>query len=216
MKKKINLFIGLLAVMAILLACSPTLATPYPTLPPEVLNTIVAMTFSAASTQTAAVLPTSTHTPIPTTPATPTHTPTDTPVPTATIIFRLSSPTPSRTPTSLTPTLSSENYACKVISQKPDIGDVLAPRTDFDARWTVQNIGKKSWDAGSTDYLYVSGDKLHQQDAYDLNKTVAPGQQVDIIVDMIAPKKAGTYSTTWNLRVGQNQFCVLQVVIVVR
>ncbi len=215
MKEKVRVLVGLLAITAILLACSPVLATPFPTLPPEVLNTIVAMTYSAASSQTAAALPTSTNTPLS---PTPTRTPTETPLPTATIIFRLSSPTPSRTPTSLTPTLPtpSENYACKVLSQKPVIGAVLAPRTDFDARWTVQNTGKKSWDGGSTDYLYVSGDKFHKQDIYDLNKTVAPGQQVDIIVDMIAPKKPGTYTTTWNLRIGSNQFCTMQMVIVVR
>jgi len=215
MKKQVRLLIGLMAIMAILLACSPVLATPFPTMPPDVINTIVAMTYAAASSQTAAALPTSTNTPLS---PTPTRTPTETPLPTATIIFRLPTLTPSRVPISLTATLATptENYACKVLSQKPVIGAVLAPRTDFDARWTVQNTGKKSWDGGSTDYLYVSGDKIHKHDIYDLNKTVAPGQQVDIIVDMIAPKKAGTYTTTWNLRIGSNQFCTMQMVIVVR
>jgi hypothetical protein len=51
---------------------------------------------------------------------------------------------------------------------------------------------------------------------YDIPKTVEPGQSITIVVDMIAPDKAGTYSTNWALVKGSTVLCNLPVTIVVK
>jgi len=89
-------------------------------------------------------------------------------------------------------------------------------RTDFDGNWKVKNIGKKNWDKNNVDYVYLSGDKFHKVAGYDLGQTVNVGTTTELIVDMIAPKNSGTYTTNWTLRVGTNNFCTMSLTIVVR
>jgi hypothetical protein len=201
------------AALAVILACAPSgSAPPAPALDANLINTMIVQTGNAALTQTVAALPTSSLT------ATFTSTPraTDTPEPTATatVIFRFFTPTPKGQATG---TITSDQpYACQLISQSPANGKEYAPRTDFDAVWKVKNIGKKDWDGGSVDYIYLNGDKFHKVEGYDLKKTVKVGETVELIVDMIAPKNNGSYSTNWTLRAGSNNFCTLSLTIVVR
>ena len=211
-----------LIVVGVILACTPALATPVPPPDPGAINTFIAQTVNAASTQTAAAMPTSTHTPT----YTPTPRNTDTPTPTftSTVIFILSTPTPLVIPTFTAissgggggTATSSDNYACQLISVSPANGTTFQPRADFDAVWRVRNIGQKAWDRSSVDYRYTSGDKIHKVDIYDLSANVPKGGTTDIIVDMVAPRNAGTYSTTWNLSVGSKSFCNMSLRIVVR
>jgi hypothetical protein len=66
------------------------------------------------------------------------------------------------------------------------------------------------------DYNYLTGDKFHKVAAYDLGQTVKFGETIELIVDMTAPKNAGTYTTNWALQVGSEAFCTLSLTIVVR
>jgi len=75
-----------------------------------------------------------------------------------------------------------------VISHTPANGTSFSPRADFDAVWTVKNIGKKNWDRTSIDYAYSSGAILHTTSTYDLSANVKVGETIDIIVDMKALK----------------------------
>ena len=216
-KTKLLLWI---TALGLVMACVPTLTTPsVPTIDPAAINTMIAMTFNAAATGTAAALPSLTPTPT----FTPTrNTETPSPTVTSTVIFILSSPTPAIIPTFTTvfslggSGTSSDNFACQVTRVVPPNGSSFNPRDDFDVFWTVKNIGKKNWDRTDVDYIYSSGAKLHKVSGYDLDKNVKVGNSLDLGVDMQAPKASGTYSTTWIMRVGDRTFCPLLLTIVVK
>jgi hypothetical protein len=198
------------------MACAPSLVTPsVPTLDPGVVNTFIAQTVNAAASQTAASMPTITPSPT----ITPTVN-TETPLPTATstVVFVLSTPTPLVIPTftSVGGGTSNEDFSCQVTRVTPANGSTFDPRDDFDAVWTVRNNGQKNWDRNSIDFVYDSGDKLHKVSGYDLDENVRTGNSIDLGVDMRAPRNDGTYTTTWALRVGNDEFCTLRLTIVVR
>ncbi len=209
-----------LLVGGMVLACVPSLATPLPPVDSNLVNTFIAQTVNAASTQTSAALPTSTHTATYT--PTPPNTDTPTPTSTATVIFILSTPTPLIIPTFTVVSSgggggsSSDNFACQVISVSPANGTTFGSRADFDAVWRVRNIGQRSWDRSEVDYRYTSGDKINKVEVYDLPANVARNATTDITVDMVAPRNAGTYSTTWNLYRGARSFCTMTLRIVVQ
>ena len=216
--RKTKLFVWVTA-LALIMACAPSLVTPsVPTVNPGAVGTFIALTVNAASTQTAASLPSLT--------PSPTITPivnTETPIPTATatVIFILSSPTPLVIPTFTSSSSggggsSSDNFACRITRVSPANGTGFNPRDDFDAIWTVRNIGQRNWDRNSIDIIYSSGAKIHKVSGYDLDSNVRVGDSIDVGVDMQAPKDSGTYSTTWVMRRGDNSFCTLNLTIVVR
>jgi Ig-like domain-containing protein len=193
------------AALALFMACVPTLATPaVPTVNPGAINTFIAQTVITPS-------------------LTPTQN-TDTPEPTATntVIFILSSPTSKIVPTFTALSSSggsgssSANYACQVTKVSPANGSRFNPRDDFDAVWTVKNIGQKKWDRTAVDYIYSSGDKFHKISGYDMTSNVTVGESIDLGVDMQAPKNSGTYTTTWTMRAGSKTFCNMTLTIVVK
>lgn len=201
--------------LVLIMACAPTIAAPTaPTIDPNAIGTYIVQTANAAVSQTAAAMPTLTPT------ATFTSTPrnTDTPEPTATstVIFLFYTPSPVILPTQPGSNTSSKAFACNVLSVTPANGTSFGSRTDFDAKWKVKNIGKKDWENNSVDYIYLTGDKFHKVAGYDLGKTVKIGETIDLIVDMISPKNAGSYTTNWTLQVGSEAFCTLSLTIVVR
>lgn len=200
--------------LALIMACAPSLVTPsVPTMDPGAVNTFIAQTVEAASTQTAASIPSLTPTPT----ITPTvNTPTPLPSATSTVIFILSTPTPLVLPTSTSGGTSSQNYSCQITRVSPANGTAFDPRDDFDAVWTVRNNGQKDWDRNNVDYLYSSGDKIHKVSGYDLDDNVDTGNSIDLGVDMQAPKNSGNYSTTWTMRAGDKTFCTLTLSIRVR
>jgi hypothetical protein len=209
-------YLAWLTALVVIMACAPTFANPpVATLDPNAVGTYIVETANVASSKTAAAIPT--NTPTATSTSTPRFTDTPEPTATATIVFRFNSPTPRASVTSTSSNSTSDKtFACEVISVKPANGTVYPARTDFDGRWSVKNTGKKNWDTGSIDYIYLKGDKFHKVEAYDLKSAVKVGETADIIVDMIAPKDAGSYSTNWSLRVGQETFCTLALTIVVK
>jgi hypothetical protein len=211
-----------ISALALILACVPVfgIGSPAaPTVDPGAVNTFIAQTVNAASTQTAAVAPSLT--------LTPSVTPTETPSPTftSTVIFIFPSSTFTFTPlptfTSTNASLggsgtSSDNYACEVTRVNPPNGSSFDPRDDFDVFWTVRNIGQQNWNRSDVDYIYSSGAKIHKVSGYDLNENVKVGNSTELGVDMQAPKDPGTYSTVWTMRRGEKEFCPLRFTIVVR
>jgi uncharacterized protein YgiM (DUF1202 family) len=109
-----------------------------------------------------------------------------------------------------------QGYACQVTPKVED-GKIVAPLTDFDARWTIKNTGSKTWTTSQVDYLFRAGvemQKFHK--IYDLPKELAPGESMDLIVDMVAPEKTGFYGTTWVVKLGSDTLCTLPLAIEVR
>jgi uncharacterized protein YgiM (DUF1202 family) len=107
-------------------------------------------------------------------------------------------------------------YACQVTPRIED-GKVYAPKADFDARWTLKNTGTQTWSLAQVDYLFRAGVEMHKyEDHYDLPVDVAPGETIDLIVDMIAPQKIGPHGTTWVVKLGNDTICTLPLAIEVK
>lgn len=202
-------FIALVTVMA----CLPGAPAPaLPTIDPNSIGTFIAQTANVAITQTAAALPTLTSTPT----ITPTR-PTDTPEPSATntVIFIVLSPTAIVPITSTPNATSDQGYSCQILSMTPANGTAFKSRAGFDAVWKVRNNGQKNWNKDNVDYIYFSGDKIQKVDTYDLRTTIKRGETMDVIVDMVAPKNTGVYTTVWVLRAGSETFCTMSLTIIV-
>jgi hypothetical protein len=104
---------------------------------------------------------------------------------------------------------------CEIISVSPT--GAIGKSAEFDAVWVIKNTGTTNWNPSAVDYLYESGASLQKyEDIYDLPKTVTPDHQVTLRVDMVAPKYAGTYTTTWAVRQGSTTLCRLPVTVIVK
>lgn len=194
-----------------MLACVPMLPTasaPIPTFDPNAPLTAIVRTANAAAAETQKFAP-------PT--LTPTVTKTRTPFPTETAspTFFFFLPTITFTVTQIKPGSSGERLECQVVSQNPANNTVIPPSTAFPVKWTVANIGTHNWPSDNTDYRYNNGDKLHQQPIYDFEKSVPSGSTTELTVSMRAPVTSGLYSTSWRIVIGQDQFCPLNLTIIV-
>ena len=131
--------------------------------------------------------------------ATPTtEPPTATPKPTD-VVFA----TATRRPTS---SASGGNYptrtprripdAAILLSYSPEDGAVFHPGNQFDAVWTVKNTGASTW---TTDYhiRYASGANMSETKRYYLSQEVKPGEQIDLVADMVTPAEKGIRVGYW-------------------
>lgn len=82
----------------------------------------------------------------------------------------------------------------------PD-GTSIAPGATFTKTWRLKNIGTCTW---TTSYALVfsAGDPIGAPQPATVNfpSSVAPGQTVDLSVNLTAPKTAGHYIGFWKLR----------------
>jgi len=126
--------------------------------------------------------------------ATPTLTPTATPTDTAT-------PTPSPTPSGDGPggCILKGTYIADVTI--PD-GTVIAPNTFFLKVWRIRNDGTCVWDDGYR-LIFSDGDPMGGQTAVHI-PLAAPGDTVDIAIDLITPRAAGQYRGRWRLLASNN------------
>lgn len=168
----------------------------------DAVRTQAVATAYAELTQQALLNPTATATMMPTATTAPTSTPTIYYAP----------------PTAVVPTATATQsaYSCTVTAVSPAAKTEFTAGADFDAKWTIKNIGTQTWKVDDADFRYVSGDKMQDRDLYDLSKNVATGESVELIVDMKSPAAAGTYKTTWSLVQNGVTVCSMSVEIVVK
>ena len=167
---------ALLTLIVLMLACGPT-ATPEVTLSIEdSAATAVALTQTAHAIALGSLAP-DTETPGPTATLTAEPTSTNTPVP---------SPTPFC------------DRASFISESIPD-GMDFEPDTPFTKSWRLQNAGNCTW---TTEYSLVfdHGELMSALTIVPLSGNVAPGQEVDVEVDMVSPSTEGTYTGHWMLR----------------
>ncbi|MEW6503113.1 MAG: NBR1-Ig-like domain-containing protein [Chloroflexota bacterium] len=187
----------LLLGLLLLSACSRSEAAP--TTDPALIFTQAAETVAAGLTQTAASLPTAT--PTLTLPPTNTPEPTQAVSPTSAV-----SPTPTLPPTATRPSVADR---ADFVTQSPLDGTVMYPEQPFTLTWTVKNSGTTTW---TTAYQvrYFLSDPALRFGASDIRfpKEVKPNENVDLVLSMKAPAKAGDYRTIWVLTNadGQNFF----------
>jgi len=223
MSKKMFLIV-LFLLMAFMGACKDETVPP-PSANPGEMETQVAEEVAVQLTEIALSQPTTTQPSVPVVPATDLPAPTNTLLPPTESLPTLdpASLTASPTPTNNAPTVTQTTrptstatpapFACQILKQVPENGKTFKPDDDFDAIWTLKNVGTSDWDENEVDYKYESGDKFYQNEIYDLPETVKPGESIDIIVDMKAPDDEGDYDTTWVLRRGSHLICTLKVEI---
>ncbi|MFN8380989.1 MAG: NBR1-Ig-like domain-containing protein [Anaerolineales bacterium] len=105
------------------------------------------------------------------------------------------------TPTSTSSATSTPN-ACDRAQFVADVtvpdGTSFAPGIGFTKTWRLKNIGTCTW----TNYslMFDSGEKMSGPDSALIPTTVAPGQTVDITVQLTSPTTAGTYRGYWKLK----------------
>ena len=135
--------------------------------------------------------------------------PTSTSTATATVTGTPPSPTPTNTgtvtpPTSTvtsTPPLSSCDKAQFVSDVTVPDGTVYAPGTAFTKTWRMKNVGSCTWNTSYT-LVFHTGEQMGGAASVNFPSTVAPGQTVDLSVNLTAPNTAGTYRGYWMLKNG--------------
>ncbi len=81
----------------------------------------------------------------------------------------------------------------------------MLPDETFTKVWRVVNVGSCSWTTAYAVILF-SGDGLGALESIAFTQYIAPGQTVDISVDMIAPNAPGSYQGNWKLRNAAGQY----------
>lgn len=80
----------------------------------------------------------------------------------------------------------------------PDNTIVQAGGT-FTKTWKLQNIGSCTWDT-SYGIVFFDGDQLGAPETIPMTTTIAPGEDVNISIPMVAPVEPGEYRGEWKLR----------------
>lgn len=117
---------------------------------------------------------------------------------------QMPSPQATASPTSGVPGLSGDIAVFVADVTIPD-GTVLAPKTAFTKTWKLQNSGTTNW---TTSYKleFISGEQMGTIVSVPILQSVAPGAQIDVSVDMVAPANAGTYQSYWKMKNASGQF----------
>jgi hypothetical protein len=150
---------------------------------PDAVYTHAAETMSAELTRVATLasstidIPTSTFTLAPTN--TPIYTPTITPIPCLFV-----------------------SYSDATIDVTIPDNTIMAPGQSFTKIWRLTNAGSCTWNP-SYQLVFDHGDQLGVSNTYSqplTSGTVAPGQTVDVSVNLVAPITPGTYTGYWRFR----------------
>ena len=141
-------------------------------------------------------------------------TPTQTPA--SPTVSGTSSPTPSTTPTLATPLISPTPPKASTPTSSCDLAapgnpidvtipddTIMQPGQSFTKVWRLQNVGTCTWTKNYA-VAYFSGEQMGASVSVPLAGNVAPGQSVDISVDMVAPSASGKFQGNWKLRNASN------------
>jgi hypothetical protein len=108
-------------------------------------------------------------------------------------------------------------FACTVEDISPDYGQVFKPRSDFIAKWRIQNTGANMWHQDDILIGYVSGTKMHNDTRGDeiLSYTLYVNDSMYIQIHMKPPKEPGIYTESWGLRKTNKKefFCKFSVTV---
>jgi len=167
---------------------------PTPTPDPGALYTVAALTLEAQMTQSASGNSQETQPVI---------------QPSATSQSPIASNTPQFTQTpqptnTNAPTNTSTQVPCDRLEFVDDItiedGTEIDPGEPFEKIWRLKNAGSCTWTTGYH-LVFDSGDQMGAPDSQQLTTgTVAPGQEIDVKVDLVAPDDPGEYRGDFKLR----------------
>jgi len=120
------------------------------------------------------------------------------PIATATSIPTLTSAATATVKTIPTATPLPCNRASFVSETIPD-GTKLNAGESFTKSWRLKNTGTCTWNSNYK-LVFVDGNQMSGPNSVKLNGFVKPGESVDILVDLKAPNKPGTYTGYWRLQ----------------
>jgi hypothetical protein len=184
----LTLFLGM-AVLAS--ACNMPANQPPNQVGPNIVFTAAAQTVEAQLTQNALLI---VATPVPATPLPSATNAADTET--------TSTPTPASVAETIT-TPGSDSTPCDAARFVADVsipdGTLFGFGATFTKTWRLKNIGSCTWDA-SYSLVFDAGDAMGGPARLPLPGRVAPGQEVDLSVSLIAPAKAGKYRGYWRLQ----------------
>jgi len=193
-------FLVILGIVALFAWGSAGSATPTATLSVNDIYTAAAQTFAAQQATQQALNPPTTS-PFPTFPLASPTAATQTPIPTA---INLS-------PVATATGCDSSTYISDVTI--PD-GTVMTPGQTFVKTWLVQNSGTCTWD---TNYKIGFGfGEAMSGTTTALTKSVAPGGQVEISVNLTVPAKSGDLTGTWRMINKQGAFFGTNLTVVIK
>ena len=126
------------------------------------------------------------------------------PVPPTAIFTPTVTATVTTTPTpTLTPTPTSPPIPCDWVAFVKDVtvldGTSFKPDQDFTKTWRLKNIGTCTWTKAYA-LVFLSGDRMTGDKVTQLKANVAPGQTVDISIELTAPVELGKSTGYWALR----------------
>jgi len=127
-------------------------------------------------------------TPTPTSTATPTLAPT---IPSTLTQVPTLTPTPTR--------ITSCDRAAFVADVSVPDGTSFSPGVQFTKVWRLRNVGTCTW-TNSYTLVFSGGEQMSGPVSVNLPASVAPGQTVDISINLIAPTLPGSYRGEWILR----------------
>jgi len=119
--------------------------------------------------------------------------------PTSTVVL---SPTPTVVPSPTVPPVQSPTAICDqaaFVSETIPDGTTFAPGASFVKSWRLKNTGACTW-TSSYALVFVSGSQLGAPASVSFSGNVAPGQEVDLMVNMTAPGTPASYTSNWELR----------------
>ena len=141
------------------------------------------MTVRAQNTQTAVFTPTS--------------------LPVIDVPTLLSTPTPGATKAPPTaPAAGSSDikpcYSANYVSETIPDGTIVTPGQTYWKTWSVLNSGSCTWDS-TYKFVFMDGDIMGGGYVYPFPGVAAPGQTVDIPIELYAPQDPGTYTGDWKI-----------------
>jgi hypothetical protein len=151
----------------------------------SVIATSVAMTVQAEHTQAAQSTPTE-----------PLLSPT--PLPLASL-----TPVTTKAPPTAPPSGSGDIKPCYSATFVSDVsipdGTIVSPGATFWKTWRVKNDGSCSWNS-TYKFVFMNGDLMGGAYVYNFPGVAAPGQAVDIPIELFAPAAEGTYTGNWMIQ----------------
>jgi hypothetical protein len=75
----------------------------------------------------------------------------------------------------------------------------IDPGATFTKTWLIQNDGSCTWTTGYA-IVFDSGDQMDGPDSVAISNEVAPGQAIEISVNLKAPSESKTYRGNWMLK----------------
>lgn len=194
MNKKNTLIIFSLFLTVVLAGCNYPIFEA-PTSQVDMLNTAAAQTIQAQQTIIAQTSQPTLQVPTPTgTLAPATSQPTEETLPTET-----AAPTQEPAATA-TPTKQVACDQAAFVSETIPDGSDYNPGETFTKTWTLKNVGSCTWNA-DYDVIFVDGNAMNAPAAKQITTgTVAPGQSIQISIDLKAPLASGSHRGDFKLR----------------